>query len=160
MRFFNVQSTDEIDNILYKFSNYYAQEKHSIFTSWFTPYYNSRIGIHTYINDNWVWGYYETGKRGTQNMLLSSKSWFYINLKTKNNKTFAKGMVIEDIFLLPALFSTTLIQTIRFLCFGNNDCLSIAFITLIFALFFLKPTYETNKKLYDTVISVLFGEDR
>ncbi len=155
MRFLSFQSTDEIDNILYRFSIYYAKEKHNIFTSWFTPYYNSRNGIHTYIKNNWVWGYYETGERGTQNMLHSSKNWFYVKLSKKSNKTYAKGIIIEDIFLLPALLVATLIQAVRFIYFGNSDNLFIAVITLIFALIFFKPTYETNKKIYDTIKSIL-----
>lgn len=158
MRFLNFQSTDEIDNILYRFSFYYAKEKHNIFTSWFTPYYNSRNGIHIYIKNNWVWGYYETGERGTQNALHSSKNWFYIKLSKKSNKTYAKGIIIEDIFLLPALFVTTLIQAVRFIYFGNRDNLFIAVITLIFVLIFFNPTYETNKKIYDTIKSILARE--
>ncbi len=155
MRFLNFKSTNEIDNILYRFSSYEAKEKHSIFTSWFTPYYDSRIGIHTYIKNNWVWGYYETGERGTQNMLHSSKNWFYANLYKKNNKVHIKGIIIEDIFLVPALFVATLIQSVRFIYSGNGDNLLISVITLVFALIFFKPTYEVNKKIFDTIKSII-----
>lgn len=89
MRLFKVRSKSSMNEILERFDQFSESESHNMLTSFFETYYSSRIGIHSYIDEKKVRGYYETGKQyAGGRRLISQKNWFFLTVnKTKNGIT-------------------------------------------------------------------------
>ena len=62
MRIFKIKTQTSVESILNEFGELYEYESHNIFNSVFTPFNSSRVGIHAYLKEDRVSGYYENGK--------------------------------------------------------------------------------------------------
>lgn len=154
-RAFLFKSSDEIDNILYRFSVYRAEEEHNIFTSWFTPYYDSGVGIHTYTK-NRLWGYYENGLATHSSLqLLRSKSWFFIKIKETNEGKVIKELIVGDIYLILGIYLVLFSQLLNIILNHNPNSFMGLIFMLIFGFFFLRHSYNEQNKLYDDLIMLL-----
>ncbi len=74
MRFFKFKTSEIKQDIIWKFNSLRAMEPHMIFT-FSDDYYETRIGLHTYINGDIIKGYYESGRINRFDSLESEKAW-------------------------------------------------------------------------------------
>ena len=155
MKFIKLKSDIDIDEILNEFNFYRAQEKHNIITSWFTPYCDSRVGIHVYIKDNFVYGYYENGNTSISGKSLGRiKSWFFIMLRRRNNVTLVNGVVIGDIILSAFCYALICLEILK--CLNNTvkDNMADLFGSLFFGGLFLFLLSKEKTILFDNIKNI------
>ena len=73
-QYFCQASINRLLFIIWKFNSLRAMEPHMIFT-FSDDYYETRIGLHTYINGDIIKGYYESGRINRFDSLESEKAW-------------------------------------------------------------------------------------
>jgi hypothetical protein len=155
MKFFKLKTKATVENIINEFQEYEEYESHSILRPFFDRFYNSRIGIHTYTQENKIWGYYETGLRGRTGELNGVKTWFYLFLNEEQGETEIKGYIIQELFTCFAiayLIISVIVDVLRGIKMGG--IIALAFITL-WCTFAFSALYNTEKTLYNDILNVI-----
>lgn len=137
MRFFKFKTSERKQDIIWKFNSLRAMEPHKIFT-FSDDYYENRIGLHTYINEDIIKGYYESGRINRFDSLESEKAWFYGKLIERNGICQFRGViffstVLIDIFGLP-------LGIIQYICYPNPLCIILY---ILYNILIFKDEYKT-----------------
>ena len=156
MKFFKLTTSSNYDTIINLFDRFIETEQHHILTSYFNQYKSFRKGIHAYVEDKEIRGYYENGLTTHSNsQLLRSKSWFFIKIKETIDGKIIKGLIVGDVLLTLGIYSVLISQLMN-VVLNNNPNSFIGFsIMLIFGFFFLRHSYKEQNNLYDDLITLL-----
>lgn len=93
MRFFNIKLNRSISDVKNHLASFIDTEEHHPLLLMFEQYSDPCIGLHLYIKDNKISGYYEDGSLTRYRMLQHNKPWFWGHfVKTRSGYTF-KGII-------------------------------------------------------------------
>lgn len=156
MKFFKLTTNSNYDTIINLFDRFIETEQHDILTSYFNQYNSFRKGIHAYVEDKEIRGYYENGLTTHSNsQLLRSKSWFFIKIKETIDGKIIKGFIVGDVLLTLGIYSVLISQLMNVVLNNNpNSFIGFSFM-LIFGFFFLRHSYKEQNNLYNDLITLL-----
>lgn len=153
MRFMHFRSKQTKEEIYSKLEALEAQENHNMFSIF--EYYNfNRIGLHVYLENDRLKGYYEDGSRTRQEELQPTKVWFLGRISEKNNECEFKGIIIYSPLISISFFIALNIAIVAFLRGSQGAILELVFVVFVVSMFSINiiknmtATYERLKKMF------------
>ena len=140
----------EIQN---KLVYYYENESHCPFLL-IENYNSNRIGLHIYINNNNIRGYYENGFLTRYRSLRHNKTWFWGYFIEKENYCIFK-CVIQARPLVWLLLTIVLMLSFVWLFIKGISDIGEFSIILILTLVFAYIDYREEQKLYNELLKIL-----
>lgn len=145
MKCFYIKSKYSKDYIISRFEAFREYENHNYWNI-FDFYESDRIGIHTYINQNRVKGYFEDGTITRLGDLQRIKPWFYASVKSKNGVSVIKGVIFPHPVFWILFMGSLLVSIIDFIYRGGEAFIELLFMLFVFYIF-SKTEIQNQKEI-------------